>query len=546
MSVLPNNHSALSQETHDAKAISGSKMPSAHTEPTPGSSSSKTGMETQLSLSEKPKEDEENPMKNPFTVPSDINIFSIRDKERRKAKAERERMKTMKIHEKMTYSTKAKAMQTGLKKALQKEEEEEAKKQATDDERWKILQKSLSGKLRIKNDYPLQKTTFRDYINDKREIFYLEYAMAVMRDKMQKMDSIAEKEERRLKKAQREMEKDAATFYEFQKEKVKQYSQAIKSTRKEIAAQAEKTREIQEINSQIEDVKSDILRMKNTLREYKLCRDFLYELSPKEWQEKHVKKGTKGKYLNTFLSTGDLFSLEDSESETSSDEDEAPKLYFTDPQQVLSVLTEMEEKILSFMQNSQDTKTTVDKLIIEYENKEKKFAELKQQVDTFKSSMAKQEEKIADLKHKADEQVYPESKDKMLESLEKKVREVYSHCTGESGADLQIEQMLMVIEKQLYDSLDKLERVSPAKLKPLLKAKQKEWRLRLREEKLRQQKQQEEERLKKILEKSLSAVKITTGKRTMFRSKLPALKKQQKQNQEQMEKEKEEQLYYFT
>ncbi|XP_054028701.1 cilia- and flagella-associated protein 100 [Dryobates pubescens] len=539
----------------------GSKMPSAPTEPTPESFSSKSGMETQLSPSESPKEDEENPkedeenpMKNPFTVPSDINIFSVREKERRKAKAERERMKTMKVHEKMTYSTKAKAIQTGLKKALQKEEEEEARKQATDDERRKIAPKSLSGKLHIKNDYPLERTTFCDYINNQREIFYLEYSMAVMREKMQKMDSIVEQEERKLKKAQRTREKDAAMFHESQKEKLNQCCQAIERTRKETAAQAEKTREILEINSQIEDIKSDILRMKRTLREHKLCRDFLYELSPKEWQEKHVIKGKTGKYLEAFLSTGDLSSLEDLESEASSDGDEPAELYFTDPQQVLSVLTEMEEKILSFIQNSQGTNTAVEKLITEcvsnHQGRQKQLAELKQQVDTFKSSIAKLEEKKADLmikahlfspgEHKADEQ------DKMLESLEKKVREVYQHCTGESGANLQIEQMLMVIEKQVYDLQERLESIPPEKLKPLLEAKRKEWRLRLREERLRQQKKQEEERLKKILEKSQSAVKIATGKRPMFRSKLPAINKQQKQNLEQMEKEKEEQLYYFT
>lgn len=53
-------------------------------------------------------------------------------------------MKTMKIHEKMTYSTKIKAKQKGLRKALQKEEEEEARKQATNEERLKTLQESLS------------------------------------------------------------------------------------------------------------------------------------------------------------------------------------------------------------------------------------------------------------------------------------------------------------------------------------------------------------------------------------------------------------------
>lgn len=59
-------------------------------------------------------------------------------------------MKTMKIHEKMTYSTKIKAKPKGFRKALQKEEEEEARKQPTNEERLKTLQESLSWNIAIK------------------------------------------------------------------------------------------------------------------------------------------------------------------------------------------------------------------------------------------------------------------------------------------------------------------------------------------------------------------------------------------------------------
>lgn len=38
---------------------------------------------------------------------------------------------------------------------------------------------------------------------------------------------------------------------------------------------------------------SEISRFENTLQEYKIYKDFLYQLSPKEWQEEHVKKHTK-------------------------------------------------------------------------------------------------------------------------------------------------------------------------------------------------------------------------------------------------------------
>jgi len=66
----------------------------------------------------------------------------------------------------------------------------------------------------------------------------------------------------------------------------------------------------------------------------------------------------------------------------------------------------------------------------------------------------------------------------MLTSLNKKVLEVYCHCTGENEANLQTVQMLMVIEKQLNDLLDNLERIPPAKLEQAEKAKEKERRMR--------------------------------------------------------------------
>ncbi|XP_009888164.1 PREDICTED: coiled-coil domain-containing protein 37 [Charadrius vociferus] len=606
MSVLSNNRSALSQETHSAKAITGSKTPSPHTESTPKSLSSKPGMETQLVLSESTEEVEENPMKNPFTIPPEIDIFSIRNKERKEAKAERERMKTMKIHEKMTYSTKIKAKQKGFRKALQKEEEEEARKQATNEERLKTLQESLSWKLATSKDYPLEKETFRDYINDRRETFLLEYAMAVKRDEIQRMENIAKNEERKLEKAEYYLEKDAAVLAEFLKESHKTSVQALKIAEKETTAKTKKITEIQAITSQIENVQSDISRFKNTLQKYKMYRDFLYQLSPKEWQEEHGKKHPKEKDLKTAskateetasppttaeqgdtrhidvpssllsskslefsllheirphlknflkpLSTRKLNSLEDAESETCSDEEEKPELYFTDPQQLLSIFMEMEEENLSFIQNSQETEESLDKVqhtfITTHESTEKKLAELKQQVVALKSSIAKEEERLADLKFKvhlfSSGEYDADDQEKTLTSLNKKVLEVYCHCTGENEANLQTVQMLTVIEKQFNDLLDNLERIPPAKIEQAEKAKKTERRIRLREEKLRQQKQQQEERLQRALERSQATIKKKRGRRLVFRSNPPTRKEKKKQSQEQTDKEKEEQLYYFT
>uniref|UniRef100_A0A8C3JIZ2 Cilia and flagella associated protein 100 n=1 Tax=Calidris pygmaea TaxID=425635 RepID=A0A8C3JIZ2_9CHAR len=173
-----------------------------------------------------------------------------------------------------------------------------------------------------------------------------------------------------------------------------------------------------------------------------------------------------------------------------------------------------------------------------------------QQVVTLKSSVAKKEERVADLKRKvhlfSSGEYEADDQEKMLRSLNKKVLEVYCHCTGENETNLQTLQMLMVIEKQLNDLLDNLERIPPAKVEQAKKAKNMERRMWLREETLREQKQQQEERLQRALERSQATIKKKSGRRLVFRSNPPARKEKKKPSQEQMDKEKEEQLYYFT
>ncbi|KAK2529468.1 Ccdc37 [Columba guinea] len=538
---------------------------------------------------------------------------------------ERERMKTMKIHEKMTYSTKIKAKQKDGRKALQMEEDEEDRKLETNEERLRTLQESLLWKTAMKRDYSVKKEPLCDYVNGRREIFLLEYAMAVKRDEIQRMEDIIKDEERKLQKAEYYLEEDATTFDELLKEKHKSSVQALKISEKETTAKTKKIKEIQAITSQIENLESDIYRFNNTVRDYKTYRDFLYQLCPKEWQEEHGKKHTKEKDLETASKdpgrktrtnssslnsmsdmdapgpplssrslrlgslqdirpqlkkllkplTGKLGSLEDAGSETCLDEDEKPDLYFTDPQQLLSIFMEMEEENLSFIQNSQETEESLQKVqhtfVTTHESREKTLAELKQQVATLKSSIAKEEERVADLKLKTDDQAHPEIKargitcvlngssppassilgkkqsgDEMLTSLHKKVLEVYCHCTGDNETDLEPVEMLKLIEKQLIDLLDYLETIPPENIKQAKKAKEKEQRLRFREEKLRQQKQQQEERLQRALERSQATVKIKSGRRLVFRSNPPARRQKKKHSQEETDKEKEEELYYFT
>ncbi|XP_027496654.1 cilia- and flagella-associated protein 100 [Corapipo altera] len=610
MSVLSNNHSASSQETHNAETITGSRTPSQHTASTSKSLSSSPAMETRLVLSESSDEDEENPKKNPFTIPSDADIFALRDKEIKKAKAEHERKKTLKVHEKNTYSTKIKE-KSGLMKALKKEEEEESRKQATSEERLKVLQEILSRKLGMQKDYALERETFHGYLNDRREIFFLEYAMAVKRDEIKKMEDIAKNEEKKLGKAEKRMEKDAAMFEEFLQENQNNSVKALKMAKEETSAKRKKIMELRAINSQITKVQGDISRIRDTLQEYKMYRDILYQLSPKEWQKEHGKKHTKDKDLKTesranegsassapgaeqdqgvtartahtdsftdmpssllysesldsrsrdirpqlkqFLKpllTREPSSLEDAENEISSDEDEEPELYFTHPEQLLITFMKMQDENISFIQNSQDTEERWNKVqhtfITTHESMEKELAELKQEVNALQSAVAQEEERVADLKLR-----------------------VHFFSCGEHEADDQ-DKMLASLKKKVLEVYSHCTGDNETNLKTIEMLKVIEKQLNdlldnlegipssqiekaqkaIKKEKrarLREEKLKQKQQQEEGLKRDAERLQATVEKKNGRKPAFHSIPpaRKEKTTQEQIDKEKEEQMYYFS
>ncbi|XP_060622190.1 cilia- and flagella-associated protein 100 [Anolis sagrei] len=564
--------------------------------------------------------------KNPFKIPSDVDIFLLRDKYKEKAKAERERRKTLKVHEKMTCSTLQNAKHSGFKKEIQLQEEAEDKELAAEAERLKALRESISWKIAITKEQVVERETIHDYINQKRKMFLLQYAVTVKKDEIQKLENLAIKEEAKLEKAEEELERDAAMFDEFLKENDRNSAQALKIAERETKAKLEKIIEIRELTAQMMNIQSEIARFEDTFQEYVVFKDFLYQLSPKEWREDYERRRMKDKGMKTVsgttedkltvipskekgrrrgMSIAKHSSFDQSASEISSsrtpsqilgrkeslrmsrrssrgtirssqsrkmsslnppsedklipeineeEDDEEPELYFTDPHQLLNLFTELEEQNLSLIQNSQETEETMDELRHTLTNTRNKMdheiEQLKQLTVTLQSNIIKEEETAADLELKSRVFSFGEYKaevqDKMLASLNKKVLEVYRRCIGTNEANLGTLQMLTVIEHQLDDLLECLERVPAAKIEQAEKAKEKERRMRMREEKIRQQRQLQEERLQRALARAQADVKKKTGRRLVFRSEPPAFKEKEDDDQGLMDKEKEELLYYFT
>ncbi len=198
-------------------------------------------------------------------------------------------------------------------------------------------------------------------------------------------------------------------------------------------------------------------------------------------------------------------------AEEEEDEDERDlELYFKDPQELLDIFLELEEQNLSLIQNSQDTeealeemKQTINKTKIKMERETEM---LKKQIASLNDEIKKEMEKEADLKLKASYfnfgEFENEEQEHMLKELHDKVERVYINCIGSNEANITTLQMLTNIENRLEELFQRIEQMPPDKVEEAEKAKEKERRLKQREERIIEQKKNQEERIRKALERA--------------------------------------------
>ncbi|CAI9160035.1 unnamed protein product [Rangifer tarandus platyrhynchus] len=554
---------------------------------------------------------------NPFHVSGDVDFFLLREQERNKSLLDREQKKKLRVHEKMTYSSKVSAKHTSLRRELQLEDEMEDQEERA--EQLRSFHEQVAWKLAMTREKKLEPNDINSYVDQNRQMFLIQYALDMKRSEIQRLERLAAQEEAELERAEKFLEKDAALFDEFLRENDRSSVQALRTADKESKAKMEKILEIRELTTQIMNIKSEISKFEDMLQQYKVYKDFLYKLSPKEWLEEQEKKRLALKQAkevveafkeSLLLSVGDRGSREGPpllppegqspkkpakllqvmrlrqalsttvsqqqstlpsvssgveskrssstlpvQDDLDSDDGEELELYFTDPQQLLDVFTKLEEQNLSLVQNTQEMEEALEELSFTLKNTQtrmdREVNQLKQWITTLMMSIAKEEETAAELELKARVFHFGEFKgdqeDKLLESLNCKVLDVYRHCVGgQQESSLGTVQMLATIEHQLDELLENLERVPPARIEQAEKAKEKERRLRLREEKAKLQKQLQEERLLRAQARAQAEVKKKRGRRLVCRSRPPALKTKEQSKHELMDKDREEQLLFFT
>ncbi|TPX60736.1 hypothetical protein PhCBS80983_g01648 [Powellomyces hirtus] len=355
---------------------------------------------------------------NPFHMPSDVEVFSMREDERRQKQETKEKMRHLHIYEKSTVKRK------NFKQLLAEEDDDihfynELRKRDSD----KIL---TTRQARV--DRHFGKENLHDFIAKKREMFLVQYALGVKREEMRKLEEIAQAEEQKLLDDEKALEEDAAKFDAFLKENDKNSVEAIKKAEQETKAKLEKIQEIKKLNVHIMSIRSDMSKNEDQLKDLQRYREFLDKLTPREWFEDRAREKRKefreldragssengaaagkgpggiksrrsgkrstgrgggggGKTTLVRIRGSDPTATSSSNADDVADgddtdatahdgggeadatelpdflnEDDEALLFFKTPQQLLDIFAELEENNLALIQNCQETEETLEEL----------------------------------------------------------------------------------------------------------------------------------------------------------------------------------------
>nr|XP_048274099.1 coiled-coil domain-containing protein 38 isoform X2 [Myodes glareolus] len=510
------------------------------------------------------------------------DLFLFKENEVAAKKKERLMSRNMKIHQKTTFSSRMKSRSHLSQLTFYTEAGGSSYEDLG-------LDPTLILRLTEGSD---RKRTVHEFINDQRDRFLLEYAVSTKKNTIQRFEKLITMKENQLRKAEKKLQADAIAFEEFLRENDQRSVDALKMAAQETINKLQMTTELKKASLEVQGIKSEIAKTEFLLKEYMKYGFFLLKLSPKHWQAQQLQKRAQASKSNPILprilekfslssskrdsAESDRLSLSDehgtrrtnqgreqrkstfgtdskksslrrAESISSEDslefflEDEPleydliPEIYFKEPEELLQVLTELEEQNLNLVQYSQDVDENLEDV-----NKRERFIQdkintnielLLEHKQVLKTNCEREEEKAAELELRSRLFSFGEfnsdAQERLIDSLSKKINQVYRVCIGDAEVgSLNAVQKLVKVESRLVELSDLIESIPKENVEAIERIKQKERRQKLREEKMREKQRHQEERLRAALERAVAQPKKKLGRRLVYRSKPRSATKQ--------------------
>nr|XP_042715636.1 coiled-coil domain-containing protein 38 [Chrysemys picta bellii] len=237
--------------------------------------------------------DTDNQKKTPFTI-VDCKPFLYRDIECRAKEEDRIAQQNLKVHEKSTFSSRAKSRDSVKKMDSVIERETRAtidKGYITSGPNWALTfakcEYALVAYILL---YTCQSSNFSMLC-----VMGSRYTVKVKKQTIKKLEKLAMQAEKEASSAEAKLEDDTIAFEEFLKENDRSSADALKIAAQETKSKMDMAADVKSAINELFAIKSEIANAEFLLMESLYYEDFLMKLSPKEWQEEQRTKKLKAR-----------------------------------------------------------------------------------------------------------------------------------------------------------------------------------------------------------------------------------------------------------
>merc|ERR1712123_439043 len=449
---------------------------------------------------------------NPFKIPAHNDIFKLREEERRLAHSKRQKERRKLVHQKHTNTTRINHQTARTRRVVLRGDTEVKSRDPLKD--WTI---------ETTKDHPFGKEGIVEYINRKREMFLVKYAITIKREEMRKLEKLSRDELVKLTLTEQALEDDTLTFDQFLKENDRSSVEAIQKAELIMRAKLERVAKIKRLCSENRTIQTEICKNQELLATAKFHKEFLEEVTPVR-RDAYLKLSTSETRKQPIYWK--------SVSRLEEDKDFEPELWFIHPNQLLFVFSELEDQNLSLVQNGHD----LDFVIGQTKLMEQNLSYELERSENFKL-------KCRLFSHGDFDQA---DQDRLLNRYGSKIEAVYKSLVGENEANIESLQMLTSIENILGTLLDMQEQLPVEILTKYEKKLDKDRRARLRDEKVKEQEKLQLERARKALQRSQAAPTTHVDRRRLVpRSEPPKIVAQAKKETDQNAIEQQEIKTFF-
>jgi len=471
---------------------------------------------------------------NPFKIPAHNDIFKLREEERRLAHSKRQKERRKLVHQKHTNTTRINHQTARTRRVVLRDDTEVKSRDPLKD--WTI---------ETTKDHPFGKEGIVEYINRKREMFLVKYAITIKREEMRKLEKLARDEEEKLTLSEQALEDDALTFDQFLKENDRSSVEAIQKAELIMRAKLERVAKIKRLCSENRTIQTEICKNQELLATAKFHKEFLEEVTPVR-RDAYLKLSTSETRKQPIYWK--------SVSRLEEDKDFEPELWFIHPNQLLFVFSELEDQNLSLVQNGQDLEESNEEMK-KHANATRRRLEndldfVIGQTKLMEQNLSYELERSENFKLKCRLFSHGDfdqaDQDRLLNRYGSKIEAVYKCLVGENEANIESLQMLTSIENILGTLLDMQEQLPVEILTKYEKKLDKDRRARLRDEKVKEQEKLQLERARKALQRSQAAPTTHVDRRRLVpRSEPPKIVAQAKKETDQNALEQQEIKTFF-